>query len=208
MTCCRTVARDRVPAGDARTAAMNPLRQVRGAMRRAADRAVQRDGTPPHTTREDLARWASEHLRGERVVIVSNRQPYSHHHAGEAIEWSRNAGGLTVALDAVAQAIGAVWVAHGSGDADRAVVDEHDRVGCPPGAPRYQLRRLWLTAEDHERYYSGFSNGALWPLCHIVYVRPRFRLDDWERYVDVNRRFADAVLEEIGDSQALVLLQD
>jgi trehalose-6-phosphate synthase len=118
------------------------LRQVRSAIRRAADRSAQRNGIPAHTTREDLAQWARENLRGERVVLVSNRQPYSHRHAESGIEWTRNAGGLTVALDAVAQAIGAVWVAHGSGDADREVVDEHDRVGCPPGAPRYSLRRL------------------------------------------------------------------
>jgi trehalose 6-phosphate synthase len=184
------------------------LTQVRSAIRRAADRSAQRNGSPPHTTRDDLARWAREQLRERRVVIVSNREPYSHRNADDSIEWTRNAGGLTVALDAVAQAIGAVWVAHGSGDADREVVDTHDRVGCPPGHPRYTLRRIWLSAEDHERYYAGFSNGALWPLCHIVYVRPQFRLADWQRYVDVNRRFADAVLEEVGDGPALVLLQD
>jgi len=188
---------------------MATLKGMRGAFRRAADRVVQRNGVPPHTTRDDLATWARDHLRGERVVIVSNREPYTHRHTDSGIEWTRNAGGLTVALDAVAQAIGATWVAAGGGDADRATVDVNDRVACPPGADRYTLRRVWLTPEDHERYYAGFSNGALWPLSHIVYVRPRFRLEDWECYVDVNRRFADAVLEELAGAQrALVLIQD
>jgi trehalose 6-phosphate synthase len=82
------------------------------------------------------------------------------------------------------------------------------RVGCPPDRPTYRLRRIWLTDEDHALYYSGASNGALWPLCHIAYVRPRFKLDEWERYRDVNRRFAEAVLEEIGDTPAMVFLQD
>src|SRR2546428_723460 len=202
--------RGRVPRALAQGSgeAVTGLRQVRSAIRRAADRSANRNGTPAHTTRDDLAQWARENLRGERVVIVSNREPYSHRRTDSGVEWTRNAGGLTVALDAVAQAIGAVWVAHGSGDADREVVDERDRVGCPPGAPKYSLRRVWLSAEDHERFYAGFSNIALWPLCHIVYVRPQFRLEDWERYVDVNRRFADAVLEELGDGPALVLLQD
>jgi trehalose 6-phosphate synthase len=81
-------------------------------------------------------------------------------------------------------------------------------VALPPDRPSYRLRRLWLSEEDHALYYAGASNGALWPLCHIAYVRPRFRLDEWERYRDVNRRFAEAVLEEIGDAPALVFLQD
>ncbi|MFN8588182.1 MAG: trehalose-6-phosphate synthase [Candidatus Eisenbacteria bacterium] len=181
---------------------------MRNVLQRAGTRAALRAQGPPRTDRETLVQWVRAHLSGRRIVVVSNREPWSHHRDGSGIRVVRNAGGLTVALDAVMQATGGTWVAHGSGDADRDVVDERDSVACPPARPSYRLRRLWLGREDHARYYSGFANGALWPLCHVVYVRPRFRLDDFERYVDVNRRFADAVLEEIGDEPALVLLQD
>jgi trehalose 6-phosphate synthase len=174
----------------------------------AAIRSQQRQSGPPRTTREDLVAWARAHLSGRRLVVVSNREPYSHVRDEGGIRWVRNAGGLTVALDAVARALGGVWVAHGSGNADRATTDPNGHVPCPPDRPSYTLRRIWLSSEDHSRYYSGFSNGALWPLCHIVYVRPRFNLADWERYRDVNRRFAEAVLEEVGDEPALVFLQD
>jgi trehalose 6-phosphate synthase len=111
-------------------------------------------------------------------------------------------------MDAVAQSLGGTWVAHGSGDADREASDEHGRVMVPPDKKSYRLKRIWLTEEDHALYYSGASNGALWPLCHIAYVRPRFRLEEWERYREVNRRFAESVLEEIGDQPAMVFLQD
>jgi len=140
--------------------------------------------------------------------VVSNREPYSHVQDGHGVRWVRNAGGLTVALDAVVQAMGGLWVASGAGSADHAGVDEKDHVPCPPDRPRYTLRRLWLSEEDHKLFYSGFSNSALWPLCHIVYVRPQFRIEEWERYREVNRRFADAVLEEIGDRPSLVFIQD
>ncbi|MFI5370398.1 MAG: trehalose-6-phosphate synthase [Candidatus Eisenbacteria bacterium] len=182
--------------------------RVRSALGRAAVRTQQRHQGPPRTTRETLVEWARAHLRGRELVVVSNREPYSHQRDPEGIRWVRNAGGVTVALDAVMQSLGGVWVAHGSGDADSVTVDADDRVACPPDHPSYHLRRVWLSAEDHERYYSGFSNGALWPLCHIAYVRPRFRTEDWERYRDVNRRFAHAVLEEVGDRPALVFVQD
>jgi len=182
--------------------------RVRGALNRAAVRSRERADSPPRTTRAGLAEWARQNLRDRKLVVVSNREPYSHVHGAQGIRGVRHAGGLSAALDAVLQALGGLWVAHGSGDADREVVDEHDRVMLPPDRPRYPLRRIWLTHEDHERFYSGFSNGALWPLCHIVYVRPRFDVADWERYRDVNRRFAEATLEELGDGPALVFLQD
>lgn len=182
--------------------------RIRDALSRAAARQQFRDSGPPRTTREDLEAWAREHLRDRQLVVVSNREPYSHVRAATGLRWMRNAGGLTVALDAVAQAIGGLWVASGSGSADRDGVDRGDHVACPPDRPRYTLRRIWLADEDHALYYSGFSNSALWPLCHIVYVRPRFRIDEWERYRDVNRRFAQAVLEEVGDRPALVFVQD
>ncbi len=186
---------------------MEQRERVRGALNRAAIRTRQRSGAPPRRGREHLQEWGRAHLRDRRFVVISNREPYSHHAEG-GLHWVRNAGGLTVALDAVARALGGTWVAHGSGSADRETADERGHVPCPPGHPAYTLRRVWLDAEDHERFYAGFSNSALWPLCHIVFVRPTFRLADWERYRDVNRRFAEAALEEIGDAPAVVFIQD
>ncbi len=182
--------------------------RIVGALTRAAIVNRQRSDGPPRTTREDLADWARAHLAGRRFVVVSNREPYSHVRGEGGVRVVRNAGGLTVALDSVAQALGGTWVAHGSGDADRQAVDGRDHVPCPPAHPRYLLRRLWIPRETFTDYYAGFSNGALWPLCHIVYVRPRFVASQWERYVEVNRTFADAAIEEAGDGPALVFLQD
>ncbi|MGH7741416.1 MAG: alpha,alpha-trehalose-phosphate synthase (UDP-forming) [Candidatus Eiseniibacteriota bacterium] len=187
---------------------MEFAQRARAALNLAAIKTQQRNEGPPRTTREDLVAWVRAHMPGRDLVVVSNREPYSHEYQDGAIRVVRNAGGLTVALDAVMQALGGTWVAHGNGSADRKVVDTHDRIACPPERPRYQLRRLWLTRDDHARYYSGFANSALWPLCHVVYVRPRFRLADFESYRDVNRRFAEAALEEIGDRPALVFIQD
>jgi trehalose 6-phosphate synthase len=188
---------------------MDTASRLREALSRAAEKTRARSVAPHRTTREDLVAWAGSHLRGRRFVIASNREPYTHSRAEDGtIRWTRNAGGLTVALDAVMQALGGVWVAHGNGDADRESSDERGRVACPPDRPSYTLRRMWLTERDHERYYSGASNTALWPLCHIAYVRPRFNVADWASYEDVNRRFAETILDETGDGPALVFIQD
>ena len=106
------------------------------------------------------------------------------------------------------QACGGTWIAHGSGDADREVVDQFNKVGVPPYQPRYTLKRVWLSKEDEDGYYYGFANEALWPLCHIVYTRPVFRESDWKTYKKVNEIFAHSVLEEVGDKKAFVFIQD
>jgi trehalose 6-phosphate synthase len=118
------------------------------------------------------------------------------------------ASGLTVALDPVMRACGGTWIAHGSGDADKEVVDKDNKVSVPPNEPRYSLKRIWLSKEEENGHYLGFSNQALWPLCHIVYTRPVFDEHDWNVYKKVNQIFAQSVLDEIGDKKAFVFIQD
>jgi trehalose 6-phosphate synthase len=113
------------------------------------------------------------------------------------------------ALEPVLNACDGTWLAHGSGTADRENVDRHDRVAVPPDDPRYTLRRIWLTKEEEEGYYYGFANEGLWPLCHIAHTRPIFRANDWKQYQAVNRKFAEALVEEMKDTEKpLVLVQD
>ena len=159
-------------------------------------------------TQEALHDLVREKLGGYLFVVVSNREPYIHTFSGREIVCQVPASGLTVALDPVMQACGGIWIAHGSGDADREVVDKDNKVGIPPENPRYTLKRLWLSKEDEEGYYFGFSNEALWPLCHIVYTRPVFEESDWETYKKVNEIFARSVLDEVGDRKAFVFIQD
>jgi trehalose-6-phosphate synthase len=103
---------------------------------------------------------------------------------------------------------GGVWIAHGAGSADRQTVDEHDKVMVPPDTASYALRRLWLEEPTFSAYYSGFANEGLWPLCHLVDVRPQFRADDWTAYQEINERFAAAVDQELGSSDTPVFIQD
>ncbi|OHB88738.1 MAG: trehalose-6-phosphate synthase [Planctomycetes bacterium RIFCSPHIGHO2_12_FULL_52_36] len=140
--------------------------------------------------------------------MVSNREPYVHTFQGEEIKCGMPASGVTMALDPVMQSCGGIWIAHGSGDADKEVVDAHNHIQVPPEESRYTLRRVWLTKEEEAGYYYGFSNEALWPLCHVVYTRPTFKSADWETYKKVNELFSRTVLEEIGDKKAFVFIQD
>jgi alpha,alpha-trehalose-phosphate synthase [UDP-forming] len=160
-------------------------------------------------TADRLAVHVSARLEDGRLFVVSNREPYMHVRRGKSVAVNVPASGLVTAIEPVLRACDGTWVAHGSGDADVDMVDAHDRLLVPPDDPRYTLRRVWLTKEEEEGYYYGFANEGLWPLCHIAHTRPLFRASDWQHYQDVNRKFADALLEEMENvSKPVVLVQD
>src|SRR5829696_3151853 len=158
----------------------------------------------PQTLREILGR----ELRGAQVIVVSNREPFIHVRERGGISIQRPASGLVSAMEPIMRACSGTWIAHGSGSADRDVVDAFDRVAAPVEEPGYQLRRVWLTKEEEEGYYYGFANEGLWPLCHIAHVRPTFRTSDWGCYERANRKFANAVVEEARTADPIVLVQD
>jgi trehalose-6-phosphate synthase len=152
-------------------------------------------------------------LRGDEIIVVSNREPYVHETtSGEpgpaSVVIRRPASGLVTAVEPVMRACSGTWIAHGSGSADRQVVDAHDHVPLPPGRNDYTLRRIWLSPEEEHGYYDGFANEGIWPLCHVAHVRPVFREGDWHAYRDVNQRFADAVIQEARSEDPVVLVQD
>jgi alpha,alpha-trehalose-phosphate synthase [UDP-forming] len=175
--------------------------------RSAAETEAQlREAAESVWTAERLAVHVRSKLGNSRLVVISNREPYFHTRRGKNLEVVVPASGLVTALQPVLQACDGIWIAHGSGDADREAVDQHDRLRVPLDDPRYTLRRVWLSQEEENGYYYGFANEGLWPLSHIAHTRPLFRATDWSYYQHVNRKFADAVLEETKDTEQPVLL--
>jgi trehalose 6-phosphate synthase len=156
-----------------------------------------------------LRRILRQDLKGDEVLIVSNREPYIHtRRKDNVIEIQRPASGLVTALEPIVRATSGTWIAHGAGNADRETVDKHDHVMVPPDHPAYRIRRVWLSQEEEQGYYFGFANEGLWPLCHIAHTRPTFRTQDWEHYRNVNQRFADIVADEARSEDPIILVQD
>ena len=144
-----------------------------------------------------------------RVIVVANRAPFSHQHSGDgAIGVKQTASGLVTALEPLLAAYRGTWVAHGSGNADRLVVDEHDGLDVGTGAAGYRLRYVWVPEDEHRGYYYGFALEGLWPLCHQVAVPSVFRPDDFRMYRRANERFAAAAAAESATPNPIVLVQD
>ncbi|MGE5276891.1 MAG: alpha,alpha-trehalose-phosphate synthase (UDP-forming) [Acidobacteriota bacterium] len=184
------------------------LRDVRDLVDRiVAEKDADREGGD--WTPQRLKQTLNRYLHGEKVVIVANREPYIHERGADgSITVVHPASGLVTALEPVLRACSGVWIAHGSGSADRETVDSNNRVRVPPEEESYVLRRVWLTPEEEKGYYYGFSNEGLWPLCHIAHTRPIFRSEDWKSYQAVNEKFAEAVCAEVDSEDPIVLVQD
>ena len=175
----------------------------------AEEEARLREAADSLWTAERLRVFQQATLEDSRLFVVSNREPYEHVHRNGAVEVRVPASGLVTAMEPILRACAGTWIAQGAGDADHETVDANDRLRVPPDEPQYMLRRVWLTREEEERYYYGFANEGLWPLCHIAHTRPIFRAEDWEAYQEVNAKFAAIVLEEMaGAENPIVLVQD
>ncbi len=164
----------------------------------------------------DLRKAGSSVTQGESgpTVVVSNRGPvtFSRGEDGER-DHSRGAGGLVTALNAVVRrGEGAVWIASAQSDEDAAVAKE-------PAPYEVEDLRIVFVEHDEAAYdlmYNTLANPLLWFVQHGLYDLPRSpRLGDdtreaWEDgYVPVNRNFARAVAETVGDSPASkILLHD
>jgi alpha,alpha-trehalose-phosphate synthase [UDP-forming] len=189
---------------------VGPLAESMQRARAAAEtEAGLRNANESQWTAERLADQVRNRLGKSSLFVVSNREPYVHSRRDNTVTVTVPASGLVTAIGPILCACNGTWIAHGSGDADAEMVDAHDRLKVPPEEPRYTLRRVWLSHEQEEGYYYGFANEGLWPLCHIAHTRPIFRASDWEHYYAVNRKFADALIEEIaGEENPVVLIQD
>ena len=182
---------------------LSDMRELVGRM------ANEREDAPGLWSAVRLKQTLNRYLHGEKVVILANREPYVHQYKSDgSIEVRHPASGLVTALQPIMRACSGVWVAHGSGSADRDTVDQNDHVRVPPGEESYYIRRVWLTEEEQQGYYYGFSNEGLWPLCHVAHARPIFRAEDWRQYRAVNQKFADAVCSEVDSKDPIILVQD
>jgi trehalose 6-phosphate synthase len=152
----------------------------------------------------------AQYLEDRTLIMLSNREPYEHRQSEVGVEVRQPPGGLVSALDPTMRATHGVWVAWGSGNGDRVTADEDGRLMVPPDDPAYTLRRVFLDEADIEGYYLGFANRSLWPLCHLLVQHFEYRGEYWERYKQVNEKFAGAVADEVARAakKPVVWIQD
>lgn len=139
------------------------------------------------------------------LVVVSNRAPYVFRQGPRGTEITRAVSGLVSALEPIMLELGGVWVGWCGRVAENSAVGRP--MGVPGDSPAYVVQEILLSGEDYRRYYHGFSNDCLWPLCHCFLEKCRFSHEDWESYIRVNERFAEAAAGVTGEG-GLVWVHD
>ena len=127
-----------------------------------------------------------------KLCIVSNRLPVTIHCTAEGeMSTERSSGGLATALAHTHAARDSLWIGWpGDHYADAIVENQVTRIL----RDEHRCFPVFLSEEDLQRYYHGFSNNALWPLFHYFETYFSYDEEEWGNYVDVNRRFCEAVL--------------
>ncbi|TSI12549.1 trehalose-6-phosphate synthase [Brevibacterium aurantiacum] len=116
------------------------------------------------------------------LVVVANRLP-AYRSEGS---WSPSPGGLVSAVAPMVRESHGAWIGWGGTSEEEFEPFEFDGMSLVPVA---------LGAEEHERYYEGFSNATLWPLYHDLVVPPQFHRSWWQTYRSTNARFAQAAVD-------------
>ena len=159
-------------------------------------------------TANKLAKEVEDFFGDSRVCVVANEEPYIHNRKGTGVSVRAPASGVVAAMEPIVRALSGLWVGEGSGSADQRTADKEGHIMLPPENPEYALRRVFLSRDEEQGFYYGFSNEGLWPLCHVAHERPTFRKEDWDQYVAVNAKYANTVCEEMKVTQPIVLVQD
>jgi trehalose 6-phosphate synthase/phosphatase len=144
-------------------------------------------------------------FKKEKIVIVSNRIPYTITKTDGGIKYKKNVGGLVTSLDPILSQNGGLWIGwDGNVGYDN---DFKKKISIGNINHGYSLKFVSLSAKELKDYYHGFSNRYLWPLFHGFIFQSYFDLNYWKSYQSVNNKFANSIMEEIS-SKELVWIQD
>lgn len=148
----------------------------------------------------------------ERLVIVSNREPYTVKYKDQEIHLEKTPGGLVSALDPILRKRNGLWICWEGAPKKIAEFDDvsvlDDDIDWGKIELPYQIQSVTLTEKEINHYYYGYANTRIWPLFHYFVSRCNFFDErDWPSYLSANQKFSDAVIEHTNDED-WVWIQD
>lgn len=139
-----------------------------------------------------------------KLIILSNRLPVK-------IEKDENGkfiitpseGGLATGLGSLETEARKVWIGWSGIYTD----DQKERKEITERLNELDFYPVFLTDDQLEKYYEGYSNSTIWPLCHYFFSYIDYKTEYWQAYQEVNKLFRDAALPLIEDED-IIWVQD
>lgn len=131
-----------------------------------------------------------------KLIIASNRLPFQLATRDRTLQIQESDGGLVSALrccfDGHSTKFNTVeWI--GSAEFSQKTWERYTKENDVNLS--YQVNPIFLDQKVYNKYYNGFCNATLWPLFHYFPSFVEFDHDSFIKYEEVNRAFADRILE-------------
>src|SRR5262249_7102678 len=140
-----------------------------------------------------------------RLILVSNRLPITVEQADGSLQVARSSGGLATGLRSPHERTGGTWVGW-PGDVSH--LSDQQRAQLDARLSEMRCAPVYLSTEEVESYYHGFSNAVLWPLFHYLLDRIPPTSQEFDVYQRVNEKFADAAVRAYAGPGDMIWVHD
>jgi len=142
-----------------------------------------------------------------RLVIVSNRLPFTAAFKDGAPEFKPSAGGLTTGLWSYLNRKTPDGTEHPDflwmGWPGAGVPTEQEATVRTYAEQQFKSSPVFLPEESMDRFYLGFCNKTLWPLFHYFPTLTHYEEENWQEYRHVNQVFGEAVASALRPDDVL-----
>ena len=126
-----------------------------------------------------------------RLITVSNRLPVTISTERDGFILHQSSGGLATGLRGPHRQLDGLWIGW---PGEVSSVDERRQAELASKFAERGLVPVEISKEEQRVFYEDISNAVLWPICHDRLDQLPLRVEGWDVYEEVNRRFADAVV--------------
>ncbi len=133
-----------------------------------------------------------------KTIIISNRLPVKIEQENNELVYKASEGGLATGLNSVFKQGNNLWVGWPG-----LAIEKSQEEEVHSNLIKQHMKPVFLSTEEIEDFYEGFSNETLWPNFHYFNQYTVYKEELWLAYQRVNQKFAEIVSEELEDDDTV-----
>ncbi|MFV0471982.1 MAG: trehalose-6-phosphate synthase, partial [Paludibacteraceae bacterium] len=138
-----------------------------------------------------------------KIIIIANRLPVKIEVENGKFNAKRSEGGLATGLGSLETKAEKFWIGWPGIHTD----DDSEKEEITTKLHELNYHPVFLSADQIENYYEGYSNSTIWPLCHYFFSFIEYKTEYWEAYRQVNQLFCQESLPFI-ENDDIIWIQD